>query len=462
MPSRFVQPIAPVNLRSVSFWAAIIFATLLVFAGGASRYDSFAQTAVRLAATVTISMLLFQNRLRLDRSTRPVAILLALVAILVAAQLIPLPPAIWTHMPGRALYTEAAAMVGRPQPWRPINLTPDLGFDALLGLLPAAAALLIYVRTLPEHRPATIGVIGMIAVASALLGLLQLISGGDSLLYYYHVMSTGTPTGVFANRNHQAALLALALPVMALWATRSGDGPVVGSARIWLGLTGTLVSVMTLVAAGSRTGLVLGALALFFSGYFWWKPYVSFSTRLRPPLRLLSHAAIGISLSAIVGATVVFGRAQSIDRLVVSDFNDDPRLQLWGAIKAMGQAFFPIGSGAGSFDQVFPRFEPNNQLTYTYLNQAHNDFAQVLIEGGLPGLALMLLYLAWWTTCAVSIWRERPSYAIDMGRLGSMVTLLLLISCAVDYPLRTPLLGVVFLVASMWMTAAGRTTRKIA
>ena len=50
-------------------------------------------------------------------------ILLGALAALMAIQLIPLPPGIWTALPGRERYLEAAAAIGIPQPWRPISLT---------------------------------------------------------------------------------------------------------------------------------------------------------------------------------------------------------------------------------------------------------------------------------------------------------------------------------------------------
>ena len=32
----------------------------------------------------------------------------------------------------------------------------------------------------------------------------------------------------------------------------------------------------------------------------------------------------------------------------------------------------------------------------TYVNHAHNDYLELALEGGIPAIVLMLLFLAWW------------------------------------------------------------------
>ena len=55
------------------------------------------------------------------------AMLLAMAIALVGLQLVPLPPALWTALPGREGLATAAQLAGFPQPWRPL---PSLVFAA--------------------------------------------------------------------------------------------------------------------------------------------------------------------------------------------------------------------------------------------------------------------------------------------------------------------------------------------
>jgi len=102
------------------------------------------------------------------------------------------------------------------------------------------------------------------------------------------------------------------------------------------------------------------------------------------------------------------------------------------------------GSGFGSFDSVYRQFEPRSLLSVTYLNEAHNDPLQIVIEGGIAAFALLLLFLSWWFRRAAEVLvrprGRRP--ALERGAL--IVMLLLMLSSLVDYPLRTSLLAALF------------------
>jgi O-antigen ligase len=52
--------------------------------------------------------------------------------------------------------------------------------------------------------------------------------------------------------------------------------------------------------------------------------------------------------------------------------------------------FWPWGSGLGSFEAVFPRFQP--AIRIGYIEYAHNDYAQLLMELGAAGVVLMVIF----------------------------------------------------------------------
>src|SRR5690606_9830848 len=61
---------------------------------------------------------------------------------------------------------------------------------------------------------------------------------------------------------------------------------------------------------------------------------------------------------------------------------------------ALGSEHLPWGSGIGSFVPVFQQALPPTLLMPAYINAAHNDFSQVWLEGGLPGLAIAAMIAA--------------------------------------------------------------------
>lgn len=433
-------------------WIATTFWLALVLFGGASRADEPAQIVVRVASILALALLWQAARSMPRPELRPVLFVLAAAAALIALQLLPLPPALWTALPGRAPYVDLAGLLGVTQPWRPINLTPSLGWNALLALLPCFATLMIVAVLGRDRLHLTIVAVAATALFSAVLGVAQLGEGDTPVLRTYWVVTASQPSGIFANRNHQALLLALAVPVLAVWAaqsarTRRSLDP---RTKRLIALAAALLLVMALLATGSRAGIVLLVPAALSSAYF--SRALFANGRHSRRRALIAVAAIAI---AVVSAMIIADRSASIQRLFAVDVATDKRSANFTALIEMVRTFFPFGSGFGSFEPVFRRFEPYETLSFTYFNEAHNDPLQVVIEGGLAGILLVATYLALWTRWSWRAW-TRPSTASPLPQLGSVVTALCMLASTVDYPLRTPAIACIFVLATSWLAAARR------
>ena len=121
-------------------------------------------------------------------------------------------------------------------------------------------------------------------------------------------------------------------------------------------------------------------------------------------------------------------------------------------------AYFPIGSGIGSFESAFRIFEPDELLGPNYINMAHNDILQLAIEGGLVSLLLLLVTISLIVIAAVKAGQKLPenkSKAFWAALFGSIAVLLL--SSAFDYPLRTPLLQALLAIAVVALVRASVT-----
>ncbi|QHL90240.1 hypothetical protein GVO57_04545 [Sphingomonas changnyeongensis] len=429
-----------------------LFVIVLVFLGGSSRYDRVVQIPVRLVAIATIAWACFRRLPNDLPSLRAPALLLGGAIMLVFVQLVPLPPAIWTALPGREDFAAAATLAGIAQPWRPLAIVPDMAVNALLALTVPLAVLWGLAGLDSRAREWVYPTILAVIAFALSVETIQLITGGQLVRAIYATGFDLQAAGIFANRNHQALLLAIGIPLATGWQVirRSGNRGTI--ARWGVGLALVLL-VMVLLATGSRAGLALGAVglagaaAIFLS---WWGARASASKRKST---LLVFGALAIAVAAAIVA-VASGRGEAVERLVGNDPSADMRARAAPVVVALAVDFLPFGSGFGSFDAVFRRVEPTDLLDTIYFNQAHNDLLQIVLEGGLPACLLLLGAIAWLGMATIRLWANRTTHvAVVRGRAASLALGLMALASAVDYPLRTPTMmaiaaALVFIVAT--------------
>jgi O-antigen ligase len=419
---------------------------VLALGGGASRFDEDQQVLVRLAAIAAIVASLWPLDFEALRQRWRMIAFVAAAYLLLLLQLAPLPPALWQALPGHEVYAQIAK-AARSSAWRPLSLTPDLTLESLYALLPATAAGLgaLYLDSRAHLRLAQ----GIAAVAclSGVLGLLQLATGG---LHLFRETSTDSAVGLFANRNHQAALMACALPLVGaaagLHLLEGGDRRV--APPVALSTAALLLAALALT--GSRMGLLLAAVGVL--GGLW--SYKMSGQRVLPASMPARLALAAFAAPALAALAVTVARGGVIHRITTDGVANDTRAAMLGPLLSTAGAFMPFGAGIGSFDSVYRRFEPNSLLSTIYMNQAHDEPLQLAIEGGLPALALLALFLAWWMRTAVKAIQPGSQGRRTIGAAAIAVTAILMASSLVDYPLRTPLLGAIFAVACVQMMRA--------
>jgi O-antigen ligase len=156
---------------------------------------------------------------------------------------------------------------------------------------------------------------------------------------------------------------------------------------------------------------------------------------------------------AVIAALVVLSRAAAIQRLFSEDVSQEIRVRLFFPLLEMGWKFFPFGSGFGSFVDLFKMNEPIWNLSPQYLNHAHNDLLELIIESGVVGALLLGIFFVWWLRRALSIWRSnaRAGRHLVLSRTATLATGMMLIASLSDYPLRTPLMAIVFALCCCFM-----------
>ena len=429
----------------------VVFLAIVLLFGGASRADVLGQAVVRFAAILMIAAVMLQlDREAWHRVRVPASFLLALTAV-VAIQLVPLPPGIWASLPGRSIYVQALELGGIPPAWRPLSLTPDLTLNSLLAALPAFATILGLSLVRSHWSPMFVPVLLVGIAASALIGVVQISTGSP---YLYRITNLGSAVGFFANRNHEGLFIALAFPLLAGFAGFAGSRARV-AARTWLAVSAAAAIFPLLLVTGSRGGLLLGIIGSVCGGAILYG-----AIRLRPWAHRVSSVRrwliFGVPVALGAAAIFVFryfGRDVAIQRIIGGDITT-VRADFLPIYKRMAEDFFPTGGGFGSFDTLFRVYEPHWALDRTYLNHAHNDLAELVIEGGAPALAVLLAFMIWYLIRCIKLW-IRPVTGGDqlLGRVGSTVIAMIMLGSLVDYPLRTPIISVVFAMACYWIAA---------
>lgn len=440
--------------------AAVIFLAVIGALGGASRADEIQQVPVTLAALIAIVAALWPLQFAPYKDARGELVGLALIYLLIAAQLVPLPPDMWASLPGRETHAAVAREAGTLV-WRPLSLSPDRTLGSLAGLLPATAVILLALHLDLKKRVRLAHWVVGIACVSATLGLVQLASGGESF-HLFRTTSENSAVGLFANRNHQGVLMACALPLLAALLvsrqreTHGPGGPIAAAGAA------AMLMVMAIAASGSRMALLLGALGLLAA------LTILLLCARRPflpqPLspRMWALAAAGAA-AALVPAALLFARSGVIGRLAAGQPVDDTRIAALPAMLEAARAFMPLGSGLGTFQPVFERFEPHALLSDIYLNHAHNEPVQLAIEGGLAALLLLAAFLLWWLRSAALAAMPRDSRVQRaMGIAAASATLIMLLSSLVDYPLRTPALSALFALFCVELLRSRRPRRSAA
>lgn len=420
----------------------LLLLSALWIAGGASRPDVMGQIVSRAAAwLMLVSAILCGLRPGMSKAG-PVAWLLLAAILLVLLQLVPLPPAVWTLLPGREPFLESAL---GPAPWRPWSIVPWGTINAASSLIVPLVTLYLASALGDEERERLPSILLGMIFLSTLLGLWQFC--GFSFSHPLVNDTDGSVSSIFANRNHFALFLAIGCLIAPVWAFSGLQG------RYWRApVAFALVTLfaLTILATGSRSGILTGLLAIGMGLAFTWSDIrKAFRRAPRWVFPVLVAAILGI-LALLVLVSIAADRAESINRAFELDPGEDMRRRGLPTVLAMIGAYFPVGTGFGSFDPVFRIYEPFELLKRTYFNHAHNDFLEILLDGGLPALLLLLVALGWYIWASIRAWRAGPAYD-GLGRLGSGMILLILVASVFDYPARTPIFMAIIVIAAIWL-----------
>ena len=273
--------------------------------------------------------------------------------------------------------------------------------------------------------------------AVALFALAQSLSSNGKLYWLRTPRFGGWIYGPYVNHNHYAGLMELLLPIpiVLLISRRVREGP-----KMLLAFAALLMA-STIFLSGSRGGMtafvVQSALLAIYLG-----------TRRKSPKTAIALGSFVLLLGAIL---LWLGGSTLAERLAT--FHSDAKTEITSGVRTTinrdGLRMFrerPIlGWGLGTFPTVYPQFR--SFYTNLFVNEAHNDYLQLLVEMGALGGLIVFWFLL--RTFLAGLQKLRGE---SMGVNGGLA-LATLLACAgilvhsfVDFNLQIPANAALFYV----------------
>ncbi|WP_127091171.1 O-antigen ligase family protein [Aquabacter cavernae] len=427
-----------------------------VMLGGATRAGVIGDAILQLASVpfLLVALWLWADRLSTEtdwraRLRQPSVLLgcamAALSALILLAQLIPIfgsaaSGGIWSEIARRGGEAGGPA-VGTGSS----SIAPDLSAAAIAAVLPALALFLLVALLNRRDRMRLAGWATLLGLVSLILGVLQVLSGPSSPLRFHWPTNTQEAVGFFANRNHFAAQMYVTLLFGIVWLTHRWQGRFSAprftaekAQAAGVAVSFALLVLGVIFLTRSRAGIVIALLSI--------APLVMVAPAITRILTGTSRGTSGTrtkvaaAVAILVLLIAALGAERAMPRFENSILNDLRVPILTTSLSALSHAL-PSGTGLGTFVPVFQAHEGTDQLLQMYVNRAHNDWIEFIIEAGLPGLLLIATFLAWFGIRFFSVWfrpeADLRAQDILFDQFSAVILLLLLLHSAVDYPLRT-------------------------
>ncbi|MFN7982064.1 MAG: O-antigen ligase family protein, partial [Vicinamibacterales bacterium] len=284
-----------------------------------------------------------------------------------------------------------------------ISIAPALTVRALALLLSPALLIAGLTRSLSRTAAFILSTgIVIIGTAVALIGITQKIVLGDHAFggmriygFWQPESLLTTPFGPFVNKNHFAGWMLMAIPV-AIGLAASGvanaqsrlRGRGLRSFLVWssepeggrsmLFLLAAAFMTLSLFMTGSRSGMTCLAVvlaALLFAG--------------RRRMSVQMTAVMGVCVALGTAALLQWASADAaLQRFGDSSASLASRLNIWRSALGTLRLFPWFGSGLDSFGTLMLVYQPEPRgLRYV---EAHNDYLQLLVEGGVLTFVLAI------------------------------------------------------------------------
>lgn len=403
----------------------ILLILAALFGGGGSGYG-LSNLVVQLIALAFLALNYDAVHNFLATAPRLFIALVVAALALPLLQLVPLPPAMWSALPGRQLVAEAYSFADGPE-WSPFTVNPSRTLVAFISLIAPFTILAIGWSLNEQDRTRVLGLIVGLGLLNLVPGSVEVLGGdGQSLLYPANKMP-GVMFGLFANRNSTGLFLDCCLLLLA--ALPAIKRPAFGTfIRLLLATLLTLGVVLT-QSRSSIALLVLPAGVAIIRAISADKN--TFPQKLPTTLRAIFAAGLaGVILLSIVPLLGETRLGTVADRF---EQGDGQRSLIWEDAGFAAQRYWPLGAGMGTFDEVFQVDESLEYISPRRAGRAHNDYLELAIEAGAFGMALAFGWALWIIFAA---WRALATPQQWPAIAGTGILIAIALQSLLDFPLR--------------------------
>jgi O-antigen ligase len=266
-------------------------------------------------------------------------------------------------------------------------------------------------------------------------------------IYGIYEVQYAVPFGSFVNRHQYAAFIemAAAVPLGLLF-----TGAVRRDKRLLYILAVVLMG-SSLLLSGSRGGLVAMICEIILL-------IILTAGGRKAGKNLALKIVLSLTLiAAIVGGALFVGGDTSLTRVADTAASQDVtsnRTHIWGVTLRVIASNMPFGAGLGAFPQAYTQHDTLSGLEL--VEQAHNDYLQLLADAGIVGLAIGGLFLFLFVRDGLHSSRRHNTFrrAVGVGAFAGCTAVL--IHSLFDFVLHTTAISLMFLILMALMIAAGR------
>jgi O-antigen ligase len=309
-------------------------------------------------------------------------------------------------------------------------------------LLYAAYGMLAFVVTQTLRRSSQFEMLAKLftgyGVLLASFAILQGMAPNGKIYWWLTAEQGGSIYGPYVNRNHYAGLMEMLLPFpMVLAATQFTNG----SRKIVVAAIAALMAA-SIFLSGSRGGMIAFAAEIVVLAILLVRKR---DGSWKQPLMLGMFLALVVIFLVWLGGNELTRRLISIHSEAREEINGGVRLSIDRDCLRM---FFKrpiLGWGLGTFPIVYPEFR--SFYTTFFVNQAHNDYLQLLVETGLAGFSIAIWFLVVMFRQAsgkLKNWTETASGALTVSALLGCVGIL--VHSFLDFNLQIPANAALFYV----------------
>lgn len=376
--------VAPLAFGTVETWSLTVMESLILF------------------AMILVFWEWFRQRQRPKLKT-PGIVLLALVPAYILWQLLPLPP-VFIRLISSVLFAFHQTGGGAidPAQWWPLTALPQATLAEFFRFVAYTGVffLTILFGSQRKRQETILFTLVFTAALIALEAIAQLTSP-QGLIYWLRVTPSASSVGPYVYRNHFSGYMEMVLPLaLGLFFYSTSDA---STARSWrekfldlflqpgvnrhtlLGISATLIATAIFISR-SRGGIISLSISV---------PIMLILLHQRRIIskRLLLAYLIPSAVLIFVGW---FGWDKIAERFLEIHKDEhgfyDGRVGYWLDTLPMIKDFWITGSGAGTFEAVFPAYQ-SSWVPGVVVNHAHNDYVEIMATLGITGAALLSCFL---------------------------------------------------------------------